>query len=77
MVRPEKEVQLDAGNDVKIRPSSESSRCSDTSSEMDASLRWSEADRAPNLKSYSQTTFSDLDSDDILSEGDVTHFTQF
>ena len=59
--------------DFRQQPGSSSS---DTSS--DNSFRWSEATEAghaPNLKSYSLTTFSDLTSDDGLDDG--THFTQF
>ncbi|XP_028411740.1 cadherin EGF LAG seven-pass G-type receptor 1-like [Dendronephthya gigantea] len=53
------------------------SSSSDTSS--DTSFRWieaTEAGHAPNLKSYSLTTFSDFTSDDGLDD-DGTHFTQF
>ena len=69
IVRPKKEVPVESEIDVsKLRQSSESS-----GSETSPDTRWSEVGHAPNLKSYSQTTFSDLDSDDAFGDADRTH----
>ena len=74
-VRPQNEAPIESEREVKLQQSMISSG-SETSSD-DTSVRWSEIGHAPNLKSYSQTTFSDLESNDGEVDGDGTHFTQF
>lgn len=69
-----REAQLESESDPQLRQSSASPSSSETSSDFP---RWSEVDSTPNLKSYSQSTFSDFGSNDNADDGDGTHFTQF
>ena len=73
-VRPQKEPSARAKIDQKQYRVSESNG-SETSSNASASVRWSEIEETPHLKSYSQTSISDFNSVDELEEG--KHFTQF
>lgn len=54
---------------------STTSSASETSS--NSSLRWSEAGWLPSLKSYSQATLSDLNSDEEMPQTNVAHFQEF